>query len=55
MCYAPFDDPQIAISIVVERGQAGANLSSMARNVLDAYFGLGDKSSTADSEYTLLK
>lgn len=55
MCYAPFDDPQIAISIVVERGQSGANLSSMARNVLDAYFGLGDKSSTADSEYTLLK
>ncbi len=55
MCYAPFDDPQIAISIVVERGQAGANLSSMARNVLDAYFGLGDKSNTADSEYTLLK
>ena len=55
MCYAPFDDPQIAISIVVERGQSGANLSSMARNVLDAYFSLGSISNTAERENSLLK
>ena len=36
MCYAPFDDPEIAVAIVVERGLSGANLSRMARNVLDA-------------------
>ena len=41
MCYAPFDDPEIAVAIVVERGLSGANLSRMARNVLDAYFSLG--------------
>lgn len=55
MCYAPFDDPEIAIAIVVERGQAGANLSKMAKNVLDAYFSLGSMSSTAEREYSLLK
>lgn len=55
MCYAPFDDPEIAIAIVVERGQSGANLSKMARNVLDAYFSLGTINTTAEREYSLLK
>ncbi len=55
MCYAPFDDPEIAIAIVVERGQSGANLSKMARNVLDAYFSLGTLNTTAELEYSLLK
>ena len=55
MCYAPFDDPEIAIAIVVERGQSGANLSKMARNVLDAYFSLGSISNTAERENSLLK
>ena len=55
MCYAPFDDPEIAIAIVVERGQSGANLSKMARNVLDAYCSLGTLNTTAEREYSLLK
>ena len=55
MCYAPFDDPQIAVSIVVERGAAGANLANIAKNVLDAYFSLGVTETTAEGEYTLLK
>ena len=55
MCYAPFDDPEIAVAIVVERGLSGANLSRMARNVLDAYFSLGTLNTTAEREYSLLK
>ena len=55
MCYAPFDDPEIAVAIVVSRGYSGANLTSIAKDVLDAYFSLGDKTSTADSENTLLR
>ncbi len=55
MCYAPFDDPEIAIAIVVERGAAGANLANIAKNVLDAYFSLGVKETSAEAEYTLLK
>lgn len=55
MCYAPFDDPEIAVAIVVERGLSGANLSRMARNVLDAYFSLGSISNTAERENSLLK
>ena len=55
MCYAPFDDPQIAVSIVVERGASGANLANIAKNVLDAYFSLGVTETTAEGEYALLK
>ena len=55
MCYAPFDDPEIAVAIVVERGLSGANLSRMARNVLDAYLSLGSISNTAERENSLLK
>ena len=55
MCYAPFDDPEIAVVIVVERGQSGANCTSIAKDILDAYFSIGDKNVTADSENTVLR
>ncbi len=38
ICYAPYDDPQIAIAVVVERGSAGANIAPIAKELLDAYF-----------------
>lgn len=55
ICYAPFDDPEIAVALVVERGQAGANLGNMAKSVLDAYFGLSDTDNAPETENTLLK
>ncbi len=36
--YAPFDDPEVAVSVVVERGGAGARVAPIARDILDAYF-----------------
>lgn len=55
ICYAPFDDPEIAVAIVVERGQSGANCTGIAKDILDAYFSIGDKDVTADSENTVLR
>ena len=55
MCYAPYDDPEIAVAIVVARGGSGAALTNIAKDVLDAYFSLGDKDATADGENTLLR
>ena len=55
MCYAPYDDPEIAVAIVIERGGAGAALAPIARDVLDAYFSISDKTETAESENTLLR
>lgn len=38
ICYAPADDPQIAIAIYVEKGAQGGNLGQIARAMLDVYF-----------------
>ena len=55
MCYAPYDDPEIAVAIVVERGRAGSALTNIAKDVLDAYFSLSSPSNSAESENTLLQ
>ena len=38
VCYAPADDPQIAIAIYVENGAQGGNLGLIARDVFDVAF-----------------
>ena len=55
ICYAPADDPEIAISIVVERGGSGANVSFIARDILNAYYVIRGYSDSAEEEMTLLK
>lgn len=55
MCYAPFDDPQVAIAVVVEHSGAGASLGPIAKDILDAYFSGQTTQDTTESELTLLK
>ena len=55
ICYAPFYDPEIAIAMVIERGESGANNAFMARQIIDAYFDMKSYSDTSESEMTLLK
>ena len=55
ICYAPYDDPEIAIAVVVEKGGAGANLASIARSVLDYYFSFSDSTISLEKEQSLLK
>lgn len=38
VCYAPADDPQIAIAVYVEKGAQGGNLAKAAVAVMDQYF-----------------
>lgn len=38
VCYAPAEDPQIAIALVVERGEWGASTAVIAQKLLSAYF-----------------
>lgn len=38
ICYAPADNPKVAISVVVEKGGSGAAIMEIARIVLDEYF-----------------
>ncbi|MCL2045780.1 MAG: penicillin-binding transpeptidase domain-containing protein [Oscillospiraceae bacterium] len=39
ICYAPAENPEIAISVVIEKGGSGAQVMAIARTVLDYYFG----------------
>ena len=38
VCYAPYDDPQIAIAVFVEKGAQGGNLARVAQAIMDVYF-----------------
>lgn len=55
ICYAPADDPEIAICVVVERGGSGAGVSFIARNILNAYYVIRGYSDSSEEEMTLLK
>ena len=55
MCYAPYDNPEVAVAIVVERGGAGANTQFMARQIIDAYINIRSYHDTSEEEMTLLR
>lgn len=38
VCFAPYDDPEIAVAIAIEHGGSGAALASTAVQILNAYF-----------------
>ena len=38
VCFAPYDEPEIAVAIAIEQGDAGAALASTAVKILNAYF-----------------
>lgn len=40
ICFAPADDPQIAIAQIIEKGAWGSNTIGIAVDILDEYFGL---------------
>lgn len=54
VCFAPFDEPEVAVAIVIERGKAGAALASTAVDILNAYFSPGDVGVLLTPEGTLL-
>ena len=54
VCYAPYDDPQIAISLVVEHGGSGSVLASLAAEILNYYFTAPDSQSDIVAENTLV-
>lgn len=55
VCYAPYDDPEIAVAVVVEKGYAGSAIGSIAKDVLDYYFNFKNSSVTNETENSLLK
>ena len=55
VCFAPYDDPQIAISMVVEQGASGSNLAQAVAEIVDYYFSAEDTMESVGTENTLLR
>lgn len=55
MCYAPYDAPEVAISVAVERGGSGTSVQFIARQIMDAYITIRGYSDTSEEEMCLLK
>lgn len=50
ICYAPADDPEIVIALVVEKGEWGSSTAVIAKKILEAYFeDSGDKKIKIDN------
>lgn len=55
ICFAPADDPQVALAIVAQKGGSGSGLAGMAAEILDFYFNAQNSFTTAAEENTLLR
>ena len=55
VCYAPYEDPEIAVAIVIEKGGAGEALASTAVEIVNAYFSDAIDRGEIVAENTLLK
>ena len=55
VAYAPYEDPEIAVAIVIEKGGAGAALASTAVEIINAYFADRVNGGDVIGENTMLK
>lgn len=55
ICFAPADDPQVALAIVAQKGGSGSGLAGLAADILDYYFNAQNSFTTATEENTLLR
>ena len=42
VCFAPADNPRIAIAVYVEKGGHGATIATVAKAIMDSYFSVGE-------------
>lgn len=54
VAFAPYEDPQIAVCVVVEHGAHGNYVGSVARDIFDAYFAGVESGNAITPENTLL-
>ena len=55
VAFAPYDDPQIAVCVVIEQGGGGSNLAPIARDIINSYFSSASTTDTIIGENTLLQ
>ena len=54
VCFAPFEDPEIAVAVVIEKGGSGAALASSAVGILNSWFAGAGGDSAVTAEDILL-
>ncbi len=53
VCFAPFDDPQVAVCVAVEKGGSGAATAKIAARILEQYFGISpEEPQTTEQDQT---
>ena len=55
VAFAPYDDPQIAVAVVIEKGRSGSALASTTVQILNSYFTSADAEKAVAGENTLLR
>ena len=55
VCFAPYDDPQIAMALVVEKGGSGSELGKIAANILKYYFSAEETRDEILTENTMIR
>ena len=50
VAFAPYDDPQIALALVIEKGDTGGALATTAVEILNAYFTTADPDVVGENE-----
>ena len=55
VCFAPYDDPEVAMALVVQRGGSGSELGAMAADILSYYFSSQETRDEAPMENTLVR
>ena len=49
VCFAPYDEPEVAVVAMVENGKHGNYVAEVARDVLTQYFGMNETTSLDES------
>ena len=55
VCFAPYDDPEIALAIVAEKGGTGSELGAVAADIFHAYFNARRTQELIQTENTLVQ
>ena len=55
VCFAPYENPEVAMSIVVEHGGSGGELAAIASDVLSYYFSARETQEAVPEENTLIR
>ena len=55
VCFAPYEDPEIAVAVAIEKGGSGSALASTAVKILNAYFSADDIGTVILPENQLLQ